>query len=102
MATQVLVREQVDALEIGVWSYEAQARAVYAEAQRAVRYIPGGEFDEVFAAAPEMEFHHRYVQALLTWIWYEIHENEVGLENLPDAITHFYTRYEETFAKYWM
>lgn len=102
MVAQALVREQVDALEIGVWSFEAQARAVFDEARRATVLIPGTEFEEVFNAAPEMDFHHRYVQALLTWTWYEIHENEVGLENLPDPIADFYTKHEPAFARYWM
>jgi hypothetical protein len=48
-----------------------------------------------------MEFHHRYVQSLLTWIWYEINENEVALEYLPDPICDFYVKYEEAFASYW-
>lgn len=102
MVAQAMVREQVDALEIGVWSFEDQARAAYGEARRAVMLIPGGEFEDVLGAAPEMEFHHRYVQSLLTWIWYEINENEVPLENLPDPISAFYVKYEEVFARYWL
>lgn len=102
MVAQAMVREQVDALEIGIWSFEDQARAAYGEARRAVALIPGGEFEEVLNAAPEMEFHHRYVQSLLTWVWYEINENEVALEYLPDLISDFYVKYEETFARYWL
>ncbi len=101
MVAQAIVREQVDALDISVWSFEAQAQAAYPQAQRAVLLIPGSEFEEVFSAAPEMEFHHRYVQSLLTWIWFEVHENETPLEHLPDPIGDFYRMYEEPFARYW-
>ena len=102
MVAQTLVREQVDGLEIGVWSFEDQAKAVFVEAQRAVALVPGGEFEEVFEAAPEMEFHHKYVQSLLTWVWYEVNENEVPLELLPDPLGEFYVKHAAAFAQYWL
>jgi hypothetical protein len=102
MAARTKTRERVDALATGVSSYELQARAIYDEARRAAALIPPREFEDVFQAAPEMEYHHRFVQSVLTWIWYEVHENEVALENLPDVMQGFFLTFEGPFARYWM
>ncbi len=102
MGVRTLISEQVDALSLGVTSYEVQARAVYDEAQRAAALIPTREFEDVFTTAPEMEYHHRYVQSILTWVWYEVNENGVSLDHLPDVLQRFYTACEEPFARYWM
>lgn len=102
MATRTKISEQVDELTLGVTSYEVQAKAIYGEAQRAAALIPMTEFEDVFKAAPEMEFHHRYVQSILTWVWYEVNENGVALNNLPDALQGFYQACEAPFARYWM
>jgi hypothetical protein len=102
MAARTKISEQVDALKFGVTSYEVQAKAVYDEAQRAAALIPMPEFEDVFKAAPEMEYHHRYVQSILTWVWYEVNENGVALEHLPDPLQGFYKAFEEPFARYWM
>jgi hypothetical protein len=102
MSTRIRSREQVNALDVGFISFEDRARAAYDEAQRAAALIPPKEFEEVFQAAPEMEFHHRYVQSILTWVWYEVNENHVRLEHLPYALQGFYKKYEEPFGAYWM
>ena len=59
MVTRTKISEQVDGLTFGVTSYEVQAKAIYGEAQRAAALIPTTEFEDVFKAAPEMEYHHR-------------------------------------------
>jgi hypothetical protein len=91
----------VDVLEIGFQGFETEAKLVFEEAQRAAALIPGQEFEEVFDAAPPLSFHHRYVQSLLTWIWYEVNENNVPLDNLPLPLSTFFQRYEEPFAAFW-
>jgi hypothetical protein len=101
MADQV-VQQQVDDLELGMKGFEEDAQAVFVEAQLAAALIPGKEFEEVFDAAPDLAFHHKYVQSILTWVWYEVHENEVPLENLPLALASFFQAYEPHFATYWM
>lgn len=101
MQKEVRMEEQVDALDLGFEEYEEKSQAIFDQAQKAVALIPGQEFEEVFEAAPVMPFHHKYVQSLLTWIWYEIHENEVPLENLPLPLATFFQKYEELFATYW-
>ena len=102
MAARTKLIEQVEELKLGVTRYEIQAKEIFLEAQLAAALIPITEFEDVLKAAPEMEFHHRYVQSLLTWIWFEINENGVNLENLPDNLQSFYLKYEEPFASYWM
>ena len=102
MATRTQLSEQVDELRLGITSFEAQAKNIFQEAQMAASLIPSIEFEDVFKAAPEMEYHHRFVQSLLTWIWFEVNENDVDLENLPDILQGFYKRYEEPFSRYWM
>ncbi len=101
MAARTKIQQQVNAFEIGVTNYEEEAKAVYDEAQYAAAIIPATEFEEVFQAAPEMDYHHRYVQSILTWVWYEINENKVALEHLPEVLQRFYVKYEEPFARYW-
>jgi len=101
MAEELRMEDRVDALELGFRGFEEAAEAIFDEAQRAVALIPGLEFEEVFEAAPVLSFHHKYVQSLLTWIWYEVHENEVPLENLPLPIAMFFQKYESSFAAYW-
>jgi hypothetical protein len=101
MSADVRMEDKVDALELGFAGYEEAAEAIFEEAQRAAALIPGQEFEEVFEAAPPLEFHHKYVQSLLTWIWYEVHENEVPLENLPLSLALFFETYEKLFATYW-
>ena len=101
MSTRTRSREQVSALDFGYVSFEERAKAAYGEAQRAAALIPPREFQEVFQAAPEMEFHHRYVQSILTWVWYEVNENQVRLESLPYVLQGFYKKYEEPFGAYW-
>ena len=101
MATRTKMMEQVDALEMGVTSFEIQAKAIFGEAKRAASLIPPKEFEDVYRAAPDMEYHHKYVQSVLTWIWFEVHENQVSLDHLPDILRGFYQACEETFAKYW-
>ncbi len=101
MQTEVRMAERVDALDLGLKGYEEESQAIFDQAQKAVALIPGQEFEEVFEAAPVMAFHHKYVQSLLTWIWYEVHENEVPLENLPLPLAAFFQKYEEPFATYW-
>ncbi len=101
MEVEVRMEDRVDALDLGLMGYEAQAEAIFEEAQLAAALIPGLEFEEVFEAAPVLEFHHRYVQSLLTWIWYEVHEYEVPLENLPLPLAVFFQKYEKPFATYW-
>ena len=101
MAVDVRMEEKVDALELGFKGYEEGAEAIFDEAQRAAALIPGEEFEEVFEAAPPLAFHHKYVQSLLTWIWYEVHENEVPLENLPLPLALFFQKYEGPFAAFW-
>ena len=96
------MERQIEELELGMQGYEEDARAIFVEAQRAAALIPGSEFEEVFEAAPDLAFHHKYVQSLLTWIWYEVHENEVPLECLPLGLASFFQVYEKHFAKYWM
>lgn len=100
MAESIL-QQQVDELELGMKGFEEDARAIFVEAQRAAALIPEKDFEEVFDAAPELSFHHRYVQSLITWIWYEIHENEVPLECLPLGLAAFFQAYEPYFATYW-
>lgn len=102
MVTRTRVSEQVDALQLGSTRYELQAKAVFDQAQRAAALIPIVEFQDVFTAAPEMEYHHRFVQSILTWVWYEVNENGVALEHLPNVLQGFYTAFEERFASYWM
>ena len=102
MAARTKLSEQVDELQLGVTSFEVQAREIFREAQLAAALIPVREFEDVFKAAPEMEYHHRYVQSLLTWVWFEVNENGVTLEHLPEALQGFCKRYEEPFARYWM
>ena len=102
MAARTKISEQVEALQFGVTSYEVQARAVFEEAQRAAALIPVTEFEDVLKAAPEMEYHHRYVQSILTWVWYEVNENDVELECLPEILQGFYKAFEEPFARYWL
>jgi len=102
MEAEVQMDQRVDALDLGFRGYEEEAQAIFDDAQRAVALIPGQEFEEVFEAAPTLSFHHRYVQSLLTWIWYEVHENEVPLENLPLPLAAFFQQYEKPFATYWM
>ncbi len=101
MAARTKIREQFNELQFGVTSYEIKARAVFGEAQRAAALIPSTEFEDVLNAAPEMEYHHRYVQSILTWIWFEVNENGVALEHLPDILQGFYIAFEEPFAAYW-
>lgn len=101
MAARTKISEQIDVLKFGVTSYEVRAKAVYDEAKRAAALIPMMEFEDVFKAAPEMEYHHRYVQSILTWVWYEVNENGVPMEHLPDALQGFYKVFEEPFARYW-
>jgi hypothetical protein len=96
------LREQIDELELGMKGYEEDAQLIFDEAIQAATWIPAKEFEEVFEAAPELAFHHKYVQSILTWIWYEVHENEVPLENLPLALASFFQAYEPYFATYWM
>ncbi len=100
--TERIIQEKVDELELGMEGFEEDARAIFVEAQRAAALIPGKEFEEVFEAAPELSFHHRYIQSLLTWIWYEVHEYEVPLENLPLGLASFFQAYERHFAAYWV
>ena len=95
------MEEKIDALDLGFQGFEEGAQKIFDEAQRAAALIPGKEFEEVFEAAPPLSFHHRYVQSLLTWIWYEIHENEVPLENLPLPLAAFFQNYEAPFAQFW-
>jgi hypothetical protein len=102
VATQTKLSEQVDELRLSITSFEAQAKKIFKEAQRAAALIPRIEFEDVFNAAPDMEYHHRYIQSLLTWVWFEVNENGVELDNLPDALQGFYKRYEEPFSHYWM
>lgn len=102
MGVRTGISEQVNALRFGVTSYEVQAQAVFEEAQRAAAMIPKQEFEDVFSAAPEMEYHHRFVQSILTWVWYEVNENGVALDHLPDALQGFYNACEEPFSRYWM
>jgi hypothetical protein len=101
MATNVQMENKVDALDLGFRGYEEEAIFIFEEAQRAAALIPGDEFEEVFDAAPPLAFHHRYVQSLLTWIWYEVHEMEVPLENLPLPLAVFFQKYEAPFATFW-
>ena len=102
MAARTKLIEQVDDLKLGITSYEVQAKEIFQEAQLAAALIPVREFEDVFKAAPEMEYHHRYVQSLLTWVWFEVNENGVTLDHLPESLQGFYRRYEESFASYWM
>jgi hypothetical protein len=102
MAARTKMHEQVDGLKLGVTSFEVRAKKIYKEAQLVAALIPAREFEDVYKAAPEMEYHHRFIQSLLTWVWYEVNENGVPLENLPEALQEFYKRYEEPFASYWM
>ena len=102
MATRTKLNEEVDELKLGITSFEAQAKKIFQEAQVAAALIPSIEFEDVFSAAPEMEYHHRFIQSLLTWIWFEVNENGVELESLPDPLLGFYIRYEEPFSRYWM
>ncbi len=101
MAEQI-IQQQVDELELGMQGFEEDAIAIFDQAQRAAALIPGKEFEEVFEAAPELAFHHKYVQSVLTWVWYEVHEYEVPLENLPLVLASFFQAYEPHFAAYWM
>lgn len=101
MEPNVQMGKRIDALNLGFQGYEEDAQLIFEEAQRAAALIPGSEFEEVFDAAPLLEFHHRYVQSLLTWIWYEVHENEVPLENLPLPLAVFFQKYEAPFATFW-
>ncbi len=101
MTSEVRMEQKIDELDLGFHGYEEAAELIFAEAQRAAMLIPGQEFEEVFDAAPPLSFHHRYVQSLLTWIWYEVHENEVPLENLPLPLASFFQKYEPPFAKFW-
>ena len=101
MEAEVRIEERVDALDLGFMAFEEEAQAIFDVAQRAAALIPGQEFEEVFEAAPPMPFHHKYVQSLLTWIWYEVHEYEVPLENLPLPLAAFFQNYEKPFAAYW-
>ena len=98
---QMNQKQDVDVLELGFQGFETEAKLVFEEAQRAAALIPGQEFEEVFDAAPPLSFHHRYVQSLLTWIWYEVHENKVPLDNLPLPLAAFFQKYEEPFAAFW-
>jgi hypothetical protein len=102
MAAKAQMEDKVDALELGLRGFEEVAQAIFDEAQRAAALIPSSEFEEVFDTAPVMAFHHRFVQSILTWIWYEVHENEVPLENLPLPLGTFFQKYERSFAEYWM
>ena len=102
MPARTKIYEQVDELKLGITSFELKAIKIYQEAQLAAAFIPAKEFEDVFKAAPELEYHHRYVQSLLTWVWYEVNENGVTLEHLPETLQGFYKRYEEPFAGYWM
>ncbi len=102
MAAKAQMEDKVDALELGLRGFEEVAQAIFDEAQRAAALIPSSEFEEVFDTAPVMAFHHRFVQSILTWIWYEVHENEVPLENLPLPLGTFFQKYERSFAAYWM
>lgn len=102
MAARTRISEQVDALTLDATSFELEAQAIFSEARRAATLIPPREFEDVYEAAPEMEFHHKYVQSVLTWIWYEVHEHHVPLDNLPDVLQCFYLAYEGPFAQYWM
>ena len=101
METDVQMEDRVDALDLGFTGFEEAAQAIFDEAQIAAALIPDQEFREVFEAAPPMSFHHKYVQSLLTWIWYEVHEYEVPLENLPLPLAAFFQEYEKPFAVYW-
>lgn len=101
MAINALTLEKMDSLRIGVRSYEDAAEEIFEEARRAAIFIPRVEFLDIYESAPEMEYHHKFVQSLITWIWYEVHENEVPLENLPDPLAHFFMKYEKPFAAYW-
>ena len=100
MSKQVL-QEHIDELELGMKGYEEDAEAIFDQALRAAMLIPGMEFEEVFDAAPDLAFHHKYVESVITWVWYEVHENEVPIENLPLALASFYQAYEPYFATYW-
>ena len=100
MSKQVL-QEEIDELNLGMKGYEEDAEAIFDQALRAAVLIPGTEFEEVFDAAPDLPFHHKYVESVITWVWYEVHENEVPLENLPLALATFYQAYEPYFATYW-
>jgi hypothetical protein len=102
MVDQAFPHREHDTQIVEYWSYEQAAMAIFEEAQLAAALIPESEFEDVFEAAPDLEFHHRYVQSLLTWIWYEVHENEVPLEDLPQFLGIFFTRYEGLFATYWL
>jgi hypothetical protein len=102
MAGPAGIEEEVDALELGFRGFEEVAHSIFDEAQRAAALIPSSEFEEVFETAPVMSFHHRFVQSILTWVWYEVHENEVPLENLPLPLGTFFQKYERSFASYWM
>ncbi len=100
--TKRIMQEKIDQLELGMKGFEEDAQAIFEEAQLAAALIPGVEFEEVFEAAPDLAFHHKYVQSILTWVWYEVHENEVPLENLPLPLAVFFQAYEPYFATYWM
>jgi hypothetical protein len=102
VATRTKLSEQVDELRFGVNSFEVRAKKIFQEAQIAAAFIPRLEFEDVFKAAPDMEYHHRFIQSLLTWVWFEVNENGVGLENLPEALQRFFQEYEEPFSQYWM
>lgn len=96
-----VLHNEIDELELGMEGFEEDAQLIFDEAQRAAALIPGLEFEEVFDAAPDLAFHHKYVESILTWVWYEIHENEVPLENLPLKLATFFQAYEPHFATYW-
>ena len=89
MMVNVLSKEKFDVFQVGIRSYEVEAIVIYEDARRAVLFIPPAEFMDVYETAPEMEFHHKFVQSLLTWVWYEVHKNEVPLENLPEPLSAF-------------
>lgn len=101
MAVSTPIREQIELLQLDLPGYEERAFAIFHEAQLAAAMIPSDEFLEVFEAAPDMSFHHRYVQSLLTWIWYEVNEKKVDLDQLPRQLASFYLRHERFFATFW-
>ncbi|MFN2137124.1 MAG: hypothetical protein ACK2UK_14290 [Candidatus Promineifilaceae bacterium] len=101
MATSTAMRERVGARTLGDAAFEFQACMIFTEAERAAALIPDREFEDIFQSAPDLEYHHRFVQSILTWIWYEVNENEVPLDCLPDILQGFYLACEETFAAYW-
>ena len=101
MAVSTPVREQIESLQLAIPGYEERAVAVFGAAQLAAACIPHDEFLEVFNAAPEMSFHHQYVQSVLTWVWYEVHENKMEVRTLPRPLGEFFAQHERFFATFW-